>query len=345
MNSPENLHRFCVAPMMEWTDRHCRYFLRLFSRHTLLYTEMITSGALLHGDAARFLRFNPEEQPVALQVGGSDPAELARAAKMGELAGYREINLNAGCPSDRVQRGKIGACLMAEPSLVADCMHAMAGAVAIPVTIKCRIGIDRLDSLEHLTDFVGKVSESGCKTFIIHARIAVLEGLSPKENREIPPLNYERVFAIKQRFPDLEIVINGGIRSLEQASDLLTRVDGVMVGREAYQNPTLLSSVDQDIFDDASPIISQEEVLGRFHDYVQQELAYGTALKHMTRHILGLFQGKPGAKQFRRHLSENAHKADAGIAVLEQASDCIRQRGRHAMQPVQILESAPGPKC
>ena len=345
MNFPVTSHRFCVAPMMEWTDRHCRYFLRLFSRHTLLYTEMVTSGALLHGDAARFLRFNPEEQPVALQIGGSDPAELARSARLGEQAGYREINLNAGCPSDRVQRGKIGACLMAEAVLVADCMRAMIDAVRIPVTIKCRIGIDDLDSLEHLTHFVGTVSDAGCRTFIIHARIAVLQGLSPKQNREIPPLNYDRVFAIKERFPGLEIVINGGIHSLDQASDLLTRVDGVMVGREAYQNPNLLACVDRDIFGDSSVMVSQEEVLERFEDYVQRELASGTALKHMTRHILGLFQGLPGAKQFRRHLSENAHKTGAGIDVLKQAGAFIRQRGHYGHHAVLAPEGTQESVC
>jgi tRNA-dihydrouridine synthase A len=345
MNFPVTSHRFCVAPMMEWTDRHCRYFLRLFSRHTLLYTEMVTSGALLHGDAARFLRFNPEEQPVALQIGGSDPAELARSARLGEQAGYREINLNAGCPSDRVQRGKIGACLMAEPVLVADCMRAMIDAVRIPVTIKCRIGIDDLDSLEHLTHFVGTVSDAGCRTFIIHARIAVLQGLSPKQNREIPPLNYDRVFAIKEQFPGLEIVINGGIHSLDQASDLLTRVDGVMVGREAYQNPNLLACVDRDIFGDSSIMVSQEEVLERFEDYVQRELASGTALKHMTRHILGLFQGLPGAKQFRRHLSENAHKTGAGIDVLKQAGAFIRQRGHYGHHAVLAPEGTQESVC
>jgi tRNA-dihydrouridine synthase A len=345
MNFPVNSHCFCVAPMMEWTDRHCRYFLRLFSRHTLLYTEMVTSGALLHGDAARFLRFNPEEQPVALQIGGSDPAELARSARLGEQAGYREINLNAGCPSDRVQRGKIGACLMAEPVLVADCMRAMIDAVRIPVTIKCRIGIDDLDSLEHLTHFVGTVSDAGCRTFIIHARIAVLQGLSPKQNREIPPLNYDRVFAIKEQFPGLEIVINGGIHSLDQASDLLTRVDGVMVGREAYQNPNLLACVDRDIFGDSSIMVSQEEVLERFEDYVQRELASGTALKHMTRHILGLFQGLPGAKQFRRHLSENAHKTGAGIDVLKQAGAFIRQRGHYGHHAVLAPEGTQESVC
>lgn len=316
-------HRFCVAPMMEWTDRHCRYFLRLFSKNTFLYTEMITSGALIHGNAQKFLEFNTDEQPVALQIGGSDPAELAIAAKMGEDAGYQEINLNAGCPSDRVQRGKIGACLMAEPQLVADCMVAMAEAVNIPVTIKCRIGIDGLDSLEHLSRFVETVASAGCRCFIIHARIAILDGLSPKQNREVPPLKYERVIAIKEQFPELEIVINGGITTLTQSRELLEKLDGVMVGREAYQNPNLLARVDQDIFGSQQPIIGQEEVLGQFCDYVRSELDRGTALKHMTRHILGLFQGQPGAKRFRRYLSENAHLAHADIETLKMAGSFV----------------------
>jgi len=325
MNAANKLsHRFCVAPMMEWTDRHCRYFLRLFSQHTLLYTEMVTTGALLHGDAERFLKFDAREQPVALQLGGSDPLELAQAAVMGELAGYAEINLNAGCPSDRVQRGKIGACLMAEPELVKECMAAMQEAVAIPVTLKCRTGIDGLDSQEHLSHFVATVSEAGCRTFIIHARIAILAGLSPKQNRDIPPLNYDRVYAIKEQFPDLEIVINGGIRSLADSKAMLEKVDGVMIGREAYQNPNLLALVDREIFDSNTRAITQEEVLKSFISYAREELDRGTALKHMTRHILGLFQGQPGAKRFRRHLSENAHKTDAGINVLEDAANFIK---------------------
>ena len=325
MNTTNKIqHRFCVAPMMEWTDRHCRYFLRLFSQHTLLYTEMITTGALLHGDAERFLRFNQEEQPVALQVGGSDPRELALAAQMGEQAGYSEINFNAGCPSDRVQRGKIGACLMAEPNLVADCMSAMMETVSIPVTIKCRTGINDLDSLEHLTHFVETIAQAGCRCFIIHARIAVLEGLSPKQNRDVPPLNYERVFAIKKQFPELEIIINGGIRNLEETRGMLDKVDGVMIGREAYQNPGLLSRVDRELFGSQSPEISQKEVLAQFTNYVSKELDQGTALKHMTRHILGLFQGQPGAKQFRRYISEHAHKADADIRILEAAGKLIQ---------------------
>jgi len=320
---PYSKHRFCVAPMMDWTDRHCRYFLRLFTKHTLLYTEMVTTGALLYGDAERFLRFNAAEQPVALQLGGSDPYELAKAAIMGEQAGYQEINLNSGCPSDRVQRGKIGACLMAEPSLVAECMTAMGEAVSIPVTIKCRIGIDEINSLEHLSHFVETVAASGCRCFIIHARIAVLAGLSPKQNREIPPLDYERVFSIKERFPDLEIVINGGIKTLEQSSQLLEKVDGVMIGREAYQNPNLLARVDQQLFDSQIPVETQEEVLMQFINYAKNELGRGTDLKHMTRHILGLFQGQPGAKRFRRYLSENAHRENAGIEILETAGRLI----------------------
>jgi len=319
-------HRFCVAPMMEWTDRHCRYFLRLLSRHTLLYTEMVTTGALLHGDAGRFLRFNPEEQSVALQIGGSDPAELATAAKMGEEAGYSEINLNAGCPSDRVQRGKIGACLMAEPELVADCMKSMQDAVSIPVTIKCRTGIDDLDSLEHLTHFVGTIAETGTRTFIIHARIAVLEGLSPKQNREIPPLNYERVFSIKDQFPSHEIVINGGIKTLQESRALLEKVDGVMIGREAYQNPGLLAHVDQELFSAETPVITEHEALEKFIAYADRQMAEGVALKHMSKHILGLFQGQPGAKRFRRYISENAHKPDAGIEVLETAAAIMQNQ-------------------
>jgi tRNA-dihydrouridine synthase A len=340
MNStPYSSHRFCVAPMMDWTDRHCRYFLRLFSAHTLLYTEMVTTGALIHGDTRRFLSFNPGEQPLALQLGGCDPKDLANCARLGEEAGYQEINLNAGCPSDRVQRGRIGACLMAEPELVAECMAAMQNAVTIPVTIKCRIGIDDHDSLEFLERFVDTVRQAGTRCFIIHARIAILEGLSPKENREIPPLNYERVFAIKERFPDLEVVINGGIQTLEQASELLMKVDGVMVGRQAYQHPALLAAVDQTLFGSSIMAYSESEVLERFEDYVRAELSRGTPLKHMTRHILGLFQGQPGAKLFRRYLSENAHKPDAGIETLVEAHNFIRNRRPDPAPQNQIQEA------
>lgn len=303
--------------MMDWTDRHCRYFMRLLSREALLYTEMVTTGALLHGHRARFLRHDPAEQPLALQLGGSDPAALAACARIGEEAGYREINLNVGCPSDRVQNNKIGACLMAEPELVADCIARMQAAVRIPVTVKCRTGIDDLDSLEYLSRFVETVmTRGGCRTFIIHARIAVLQGLSPKENREIPPLNYARVYAIKHQFPDLEIIINGGIATLEACQEHLRHVDGVMLGREAYHNPWLLNAVDTQLFNHPQANRTRRDVIDSFLPYVERELKQGTALHHMTRHILGLFQGQPGGKRFRRHLSENANRRGADLNVL-----------------------------
>ena len=308
---PESSHLFCVAPMMDWTDRHCRYFLRLISKHTMLYTEMVTSAALLHGDRKRFLTFNPEEQPLALQLGGSNPAELAECCKLAEDAGYSELNLNVGCPSDRVQNGKIGACLMAEPELVAECVSAMTNAVGIPVTVKCRIGIDNMDSYAELAAFISTVASASCSCFILHARIAVLNGLSPKQNREVPPLNYQRVYDIKHEFPELEIIINGGIKNFTEVHEHLTRVDGVMLGREAYQHPYLLAAVDQE--------------LEHFLPYVARELQGGTALRHISRHILGLFQGQPGGKKFRRFLSENAYKSGAGLNVLESAMQLVRQ--------------------
>ncbi|HTQ98824.1 MAG TPA: tRNA dihydrouridine(20/20a) synthase DusA [Candidatus Acidoferrum sp.] len=321
--------RFCVAPMMDWTDRHCRYFLRLLSRHALLYTEMVSTGALLHGDRDRHLRFDPAEQPLALQLGGSDPRELAACARFAEQAGYREVNLNVGCPSDRVQHHMMGACLMGHASLVADCVAAMRAAVAIPVTVKCRIGIDSFDSEAFLADFVGTVAaKGGCTTFIIHARIAVLQGLSPKENREIPPLNYPRVYRIKQLLPQLEIIINGGIGSLGECQRHLQQVDGVMVGREAYQNPWLLQQVDPLLFGDAAPITNRDEVMQGLLPYVERQLAAGTALQHITRHILGLYHGQSGGKQFRRHLSEQAHKSGAGIGVLLSALATVGHRER-----------------
>jgi tRNA-dihydrouridine synthase A len=310
--------------MMDWTDRHCRYFMRLLTREALLYTEMVTTGALLHGDSARFLRHDHAEQPLALQLGGCDPQALADCAKLGEDAGYREVNLNVGCPSDRVQNNKIGACLMAEPELVADCVAAMQAAVRIPVTVKCRTGIDDLDSLEYLSRFVATVAERGaCRTFIIHARIAVLQGLSPKENREIPPLNYERVYTIKRNFPELEVVINGGVATLDACHEHLRHVDGVMLGREAYHNPWLLNEVDARLFGHMQAERTRRGVLDRFLPYVERELAQGTALHHMTRHVLGLFQGQPGGKRFRRHISENAHRPGAGIEVLLAALDVM----------------------
>ncbi|WP_269745924.1 tRNA dihydrouridine(20/20a) synthase DusA [Gilvimarinus polysaccharolyticus] len=311
--------RFCAAPMMDWSDRHCRYFWRLLSKNTLLYTEMVTTGALIHGDRERFLAFNPAELPVALQIGGSDPAALARCAEFADTWGYSEINLNCGCPSDRVQSGRIGACLMAEPELVRDCIVAMSEACDIPVTIKHRIGIDDMDDYNGLRDFVVTVAESGCKTFIVHARKAWLQGLSPKENRNVPPLDYGLVARLKAELPELEIIVNGGITTLTQCDTLLQNVDGVMLGREIYSNPYLLAEVDQRLFDTAAPIPSRLEVMTEFMKYCEQELPKGTRLNQMTRHILGLYQGLPGARRFRRVISENAHKPGAGITVIQDA--------------------------
>ena len=317
-------HRFCVAPMLDWTDRHERYFLRLLSRHARLYTEMVTTGALLHGDVARHLKFDVAEHPLALQLGGSDPDALAHCATLAEQWGYDEVNLNIGCPSDRVQSGKFGACLMAEPALVAACVSAMQAATALPVTVKSRIGIDDQDSDEFLQRFVETVAGAGCRTFIIHARIAVLQGLSPKQNRDVPPLNYPRVQGIKQRYPELEIIINGGISSLEQTRSLLEgsdgpALDGIMMGREAYQNPYILAQVDQQLFADTLPVPSRADIIAAYLPYVEEQLAQGTALQHMTRHILGLFKGQSGGRLFRRHLSENAFRKNAGISVLRDA--------------------------
>lgn len=309
--------------MLDWTDRFERYFLRLITRHTLLYTEMVTTGALLHGDRERFLEFDPAEHPVALQLGGSDPKALAACARLGEERGYDEINLNLGCPSDRVQSGRFGACLMAEPSLVAECMSAMIEAVAIPVTIKTRIGIDNRDSYGELTAFVAKVAESGCHSFIIHARKAWLKGLSPKENRDIPPLHYDWVHRLKQEFPQLEITINGGIKSLDEAEAQLKHVDGVMIGREAYQNPWILAEADQRLYGDDHPIPTRHEIIERLLPFVEQELTKGSRLQQISRHILGLFQGQPGARAWRRHLSENAHRKGAGPEIIRQAATLV----------------------
>jgi tRNA-dihydrouridine synthase A len=305
--------------MMDWSDRHCRYFWRLLSKNTLLYTEMVTTGALLHGDRERFLAFHPAEQPVALQVGGSDPAALAQCAQLAEHWGYREINVNCGCPSDRVQSGRIGACLMAEPELVRDCISAMRASCNIPVTIKHRIGIDDMDDYQGLHEFVATVAQSGCRSFIVHARKAWLQGLSPKQNRDVPPLDYELVARLKADLPELEIVINGGITTLGQCQNLLESVDGVMLGREIYANPYLLAEVDQALFADTAPIPSRHEVMSEFMNYCAAELSKGTRLNQMTRHILGLYQGLPGARRFRRVISENAHKPGAGLEVLTEA--------------------------
>jgi tRNA-dihydrouridine synthase A len=312
-------HRFCVAPMMEWTDRHCRYLLRLISRRAVLYTEMVTTGALVHGHAERHLRYDPAEHPVALQLGGSDPAELAHCAHMGAAAGYDEINLNVGCPSDRVQSGRFGACLMAEPALVADCVAAMVEAVDIPVTVKTRIGIDERDSYEHLAAFVARVAGAGCRCFIVHARKAWLQGLSPKENREVPPLRYELVHRLKQDFPQLEIVVNGGLKDLEACAAQLEHVDGVMVGRAAYHNPYLLAEVDRRFHGEAGMPPSEEAVVEHYIEYVERELAQGVPLSRMSRHLVGLFAGRPGARAWRRVLSEGATCKGAGSEVIRAA--------------------------
>lgn len=312
--------RLSVAPMLDWTDRYCRYFLRLLSRRTLLYTEMVTTGALIHGDRERHLRFDAAEHPVALQLGGSNPAELASCARLGAERGYDEINLNVGCPSDRVQSGRFGACLMAEPGVVADGVAAMRDAVTIPVTVKHRIGIDEHDSYDALRDFVGTVAAAGCEVFIVHARKAWLQGLSPKENRDVPPLRYEVVHRLKRDFPALQFVINGGFKTLAQVEQQLAVLDGVMIGREVYANPWLLADVDRRIFGaERNPCTTPQDAVRALLPFVEQELAAGTPLQRITRHILGLFQGRPGAKAWRRHLSEQAHRAGAGIEVLEQA--------------------------
>ncbi len=310
--------------MLDWSDRHCRYFWRQLTGRALCYTEMVTTGALIHGDRSYHLQHHPLEQPLALQLGGSDPAQLARCARWAEQYGYVEINLNAGCPSDRVQSGRFGACLMADPALVAECMAAMIEAVSIPVTIKHRIGIDDLDSYEALCHFVDTVRASGCGTFIIHARKAWLQGLSPRQNREIPPLDYATVHRIKQDFPGLEIVINGGIQTLEQCRQHLAGVDGVMLGRAAYQSPWLLSEVDRALFGDASRVSSRTEAVVGMIPYIEEQLAGGARLNHITRHLLGLFNGAPGARAFRRHLSEHGHRPGAGSEVLLAALDRIR---------------------
>lgn len=315
--------RFSVAPMMDWTDRHCRVFHRLLTQHALLYTEMVTTGALLHGDVPRHLDYSAVEHPVALQLGGSEPADMATSAKLGQDWGYDEINMNVGCPSDRVQRGTFGACLMAEPGLVAENVQAMIGAVDIPVTVKCRIGIDDQNSEAALTDFVGQVSEiGGCERFIVHARKAWLQGLSPKENRDIPPLDYERVKRLKQQFPDLHIGINGGVKDLDTALDLLSAgLDSVMVGRAAYQDPWMLSQVDARLFGatDQAPQQTRHEVIEAFLPYVDEQRSAGVPLHAMTRHILGLFNSQSGARLWRRYISENAPSKTAGVDVLRQA--------------------------
>ncbi|PPL16797.1 tRNA dihydrouridine(20/20a) synthase DusA [Oceanisphaera arctica] len=310
--------RFSVAPMLDWTDRHCRYFHRLLSRHAQLYTEMVTTGAILHGKGD-YLAFSQQEHPLVLQLGGSDPVALARCAELAEQRGYDEINLNVGCPSDRVQNGMFGACLMAEPKRVADSVAAMKAAAAIPVTVKTRIGIDEQDSYEFLCTLVDGLVDVGVDALVVHARKAWLKGLSPKENREIPPLDYERVYQLKRDYPGLTIAVNGGIKTLDESKLHLAQLDGVMLGREAYQNPYLLAQVDAELFGDEQEVPSRHQVVRNLLPYIEQELSRGTYLGSITRHTLGIFQGLPGARAWRRHLSENAHKAGSGIEVVEAA--------------------------
>lgn len=317
--------------MMDWTDRHCRFFHRLLAPNTLLYTEMVTAPAAIHGDRARLLGFDASEQPLALQLGGSEPAELAQAARIGAALGYGEINLNVGCPSDRVQSGRFGACLMREPALVGDCVRAMREAVAdtrAVVTVKCRIGVDEQDEYAGLAEFVENVHAAGCDTFVVHARKAWLKGLSPKENREVPPLNYERVYRLKREHPKLTVVINGGISTVAEVQEHLRHVDGVMLGRTAYHEPYRLAEIEHALFGTSLP--ERDEVIARLRPYVEAHLARGDRLQHITRHILGLYQGLPGARAFRRVLSEQAHRADADWSVVERALAARRGELRRA---------------
>jgi tRNA-dihydrouridine synthase A len=324
--------RLSIAPMMDWTDRHCRYFHRQISRHALLYTEMVTSPALVRGGAVRLLDYSPAEHPIALQLGGSDPVELAQAAQLGADYGYDEINLNVGCPSDRVQSGTFGAVLMKTPALVADCVAAMKAVVDVPVTVKCRIGVDDQTPEDILPDFIKQVADAGCDYLIVHARKAWLQGLSPKENREVPPLNYDLVLQMKRRFPDLPMSINGGIETLSQASDMITRgMDGAMIGRAAYHRPwDVLANVDADLFGAARNATTRENVVNAMKPYIQAHLDQGGKLHQVTRHMLGLFAGQPGARIWRRVLSERANKPGEGVALLDEALDRMQQPDRLA---------------
>lgn len=326
VNSTYQPYRVCVAPMMEWTDRHCRFFLRQISRRCLLYTEMVTTGAVIHGDRDRLIGFDPAEHPVALQLGGSDPAALAECARIAESWGYDEVNLNVGCPSDRVQSGRFGACLMAEPDLVARCVGAMRDAVSIPVTVKSRIGIDDQEEWPALKGFVDTVAETGATRFIVHARKAYLSGLSPKENRDIPPLRHDLVHRLKAERPDLTVLINGGITTLDAAEEHVAGLDGVMIGRAGYQNPFILADVDRRFFGGPDEVATREQIVERMLPYIEREMARGVPLKAMTRHMLGLFQAVPGAKIWRRHLSETAHRPGAGPDVVETALALVQRQ-------------------
>jgi tRNA-dihydrouridine synthase A len=321
--SPQRARRFSIAPMMEWTDRHCRFFHRLLTRRALLYTEMITTGAVLRGDRVRLLGFDAAEHPVAVQLGGSDPRALAEAARICADLGYDEINLNVGCPSDRVQGGRFGACLMAEPQLVGECVAAMKAVVNAPVTVKCRIGIDAQDPEESLDTLTRNVVAAGVDALIVHARKAWLDGLSPRENRDIPPLDYDRVYRLKRAWPALHISINGGIGSVEAAAKHLEHVDGAMMGRAAYQEPWRLLQIDPLIYGAPAPLASAKSTIEAFIPYVERELARGTRLHAMTRHVLGLFHGVPGARAFRRHIATHAVRPGAGVDVLREAAALV----------------------
>lgn len=311
--------RFCLAPMMDWSDRHCRLFWRGLTQEALLYTEMVTTGAIIHGDKARFLDFNAQEQPLALQLGGSEPDALAQCAAIAQEWQYQEVNLNVGCPSDRVRSGAFGACLMANASLVADCVKAMQANCDIPVTVKHRIGIDDLDSYDFLCQFIETVASGGCETFIVHARKAILGGLSPKQNREIPPLMYERVYQLKNDYPELEIIINGGINTLDDAEEHLKHVDGVMVGRAAYQNPWHMHNVDSRLFGSEDPSTSRREVMEKFLPYWRAQTESGLPLSRISRHVISLYHQQPGGKQFRRTISEGCQHQATDISIVENA--------------------------
>ena len=332
---------FCVAPMMDWTDRHCRVFHRMMTRRGRLYTEMLTSGAILHGDRQRLLAFDQSEHPVALQLGGSAPRDLATSARIGEDFGYDEINLNVGCPSDRVKEGRFGACLMAEPELVAACVAAMKQAVSIPVTVKCRIGIDDQDPESALDTLACAVVAAGADALIVHARKAWLNGLSPKENRDIPPLDYDRVYRLKAAMPHVPVIINGGIGNLEEAKSHLAHVDGVMLGRAAYQEPWRLINVDPELFGEAGPFATMKDVFEAMMPYIERELSRGTRLHSMTRHFVGAFHGVPGARAFRRHLAEHGVKAGADVDVLKAAIALVDERASWSDSNIRIPSQRP----
>jgi len=314
--------KIAVAPMMDWTDRHCRYFMRLLSPSVFLYTEMVTAAAIVHGDSAELLKYDESEHPIALQLGGSNVDWMTNAAVAAADAGYDEININVGCPSDRVQSGQFGACLMANPKIVAECLSSMQNAVDVPVTIKTRIGIDDKDSYEFLGSFVEPLIDAGCRKFVVHARIAILDGLSPKDNRTVPPLNYERVYQLKRDYPELEIILNGGVQALDQVDDMLAQIDGVMIGRQAYHHPYFLAELEQHLDPDYT-LPDRRLIVEQMISYIEQQLAEGEKLGRITRHMLGLFAGQPGARAWRRYLSENAYRDGAGIDVVIDALDAM----------------------